>query len=141
MIFPTWEDLVMLNRRHIEKTGGQWVEPDNVRNTSSLGWVLDAIRYPLFGISTYPTLAEKASLLAWTIIDDHVFFDGCKRTGMSAMEAFIVLNGYELDATGDEVRDIALLIARRVEEGYSRDKLVCWVRERIHLKTSRWTSI
>lgn len=134
VIYPTREDIVALNRRHIDETGGDWVGDDNVIKPGSLGWVLEAIRYPLFGIDLYPTLAEKASLLAWIIIDDHVFLDGCKRTGMSAMEVFIILNGYDLVATGDEIRDIAIRIADRLETLFSRDDFVKWVRDHISLR-------
>lgn len=136
LIFPSWDNIVMLNHRHIEETGGGWIGIDNVRNPASLKWVLEAIQYPLFGFDPYPTLSEKAALLAWIIIDDHVFFDGCKRTGMSAMEVFIILNGHELIASGGEIRDIAIRIARRIEEPFSREDFVQWVRGKIHLRTS-----
>ncbi len=100
-------------------------------NPGGLKWVLDAIRYPLFGVECYPTLADKASLLAWIIIADHVFFDGCKRTGMSAMEVFLISNGYQLPVAGDEIRDVGIRIAKHVEENYTREELARWVRSRM----------
>lgn len=135
LIFPTWEDIVTLNRRHIEETGGRWIGPDNVRNAGSLKWVLDAIRHPLLGSDPYPTLAEKAAMLAWIIIGGHVFHDGCKRTGMSAMEVFIILNDYQIVASGDEVRDTAIRIAKRAEESFTREEFVFWVRSKMRPST------
>jgi death-on-curing protein len=129
--FPTREDIVKLNRNHIDTSGGDWNGPENIINAASLEWVLEAIQYPLFGIDRYPSIEDKAALLAWSIIDGHVFLDGCKRTGISAMEIFIRTNGYRLNATGDEVRDIALKVAKRSEEPYSIDQLTQWVKERI----------
>ncbi len=131
---PRYRDILNLNRRHIETTGGEWVAPDNVRNAGSLRWVLEAIQHPLFGSQRYPTLAEKAALLAWIIIDGHVFFDGCKRTGMAALEMVLWRNGYELQASGDQIIEIALRIARRAEEPFSLDELIAWVRASIR----RW---
>jgi len=96
--------------------------------------VLEAIQHPLFGSQRYPTLAEKAALLAWIIIDGHVFFDGCKRTGMAALEMVLWRNGYELQASGDQIIEIALRIARRAEEPFSLDELIAWVRASIR----RW---
>jgi death-on-curing protein len=133
VISPTWEDIILLNHRLIEETGGLWIGPDNLRNSGSLKWVLEAIQYPLFGFDLYPTLAEKAALLAWIIIDDHVFHDGCKRTGMAALEVFILLNGYRLGASGDEIRDVAILVAQSTQIGYTRDDFVSWVRGKICL--------
>jgi len=129
--FPTREDVVRLNRRHIEETGGIFVEPDNLMKPGSLGWVLEAIQYPLFGADPYPTLAEKAAMLAWIIIRDHVFYDGCKRTGMSALEGIIEWNGCQLNATVDEVVEVALRIARGSAEDYPFEELVHWVGARL----------
>lgn len=135
LIFPTWEQIVLLNRRHIEETGGEWIGYDNMRNPGSLKWVLDAIQYPLFAVYSYPTLAEKAAILAWVIIDGHVFYDGCKRTGMSALEIFILLNGYQVIASGDEIRNTAIRVAKHVEDGFIYEEFVSWVRSKMSLKT------
>jgi death-on-curing protein len=132
--FLTREDIVKLNRRHIETTGGSYFEPDNLRNPDSLEWVLDAIQYPLFGIDQYPTLTEKAAMLAWVIIKGHVFYDGCKRTGMSALQLFLKQNDYQLNVTTDEIVEVALRIAGGyTEEDYSYEEFVQWVRDKLSL--------
>jgi len=125
--FPNREDIVNLNIRHVRETGGNWNAPENMVNPGSLEWVLEAIRYPLFGVDLYPSIGHKAAILAWTIIDGHVFLDGCKRTGISSMEIFLITNGYRLDALGNEIRDTALKIAKRKEEPYSIVEFTDWV--------------
>lgn len=135
MIFPIWEDLVNLNRRLIQLYGGTWIAPDNVRNNNSLEWVLEAIQYPLFSVDQYPTLSHKAAALAWIIIDDHVFFDGCKRTGMAAMEIFIIRNGFGILASGNEIRDAALTIAMRAEKQYTLELFTEWIGQKIRKAT------
>jgi len=123
---------VRLNRQHIQETGGTYCPPENVRNVGSLSWVLDAIQYRLFGEDQYPRIEQKAALLAWVIIDGHVFYDGCKRTGMSAMEVFLHENGARLLATNDEVVEIALELARGPHGGgCSFDDFVVWLESRI----------
>jgi len=108
---------------------------DNLRNLGSLEWVLEAIQYPLYGVHLYPTLAEKAATLAWVIIAEHVFNDGCKRTGMSALEALVESGGFRLNAEDDEIIDIALRVAEAGSgSGFTRGDLVRWVRDRLSLK-------
>lgn len=131
IIFLTVERIVKVNRYHIEKTKGLYIGADNLHTPGSLQWVVDAIRYPLFGVDPYPTIEEKAAQLAWVIIDGHVFHDGNKRTGMSVMIAFLKANGYRVSASDDELIEIALKIANRSKRGYNVNSLVAWLRERI----------
>jgi death-on-curing protein len=59
----------------------------------------------------YPTIVEKASALGYSLIQNHPFVDGNKRTGHAAMETFLMLNGYEISASEDEQEEIILGIA------------------------------
>lgn len=132
MIFPTSTDIIRLNKRHIENAQDFYVEPDNLRNPNSLEWVLEAIQYPLFGVDNYPTLADKAAILAWIVIDGHVFHDGNKRTGMSALDIFIRQNGCQLNASDEEIIEIALKIAgKNPDQNYSLEEFIQWVRNRL----------
>jgi len=138
--FPSFEDIVKNNRRHLEAAGQRYVGVDNLKERDSLKWVLDAVQYPLFGVDHYPSLVEKAAKLTWTIIGGHVFWDGNKRTGMSVLHAFLRVNGYRLDTTNDEVVETALRIAKaHTEENYTYEEFVRWVRDRIVIdKEQQW---
>jgi death-on-curing protein len=132
VIFPTRKTIIKINRRHIKESGGIYLGHDNLNNSDSLEWVLEAIQYPLFGVDNYPTLAEKAAILAWVIIDGHVFHDGNKRTGMSALLFFIQRNGFLLNVTDDELVEVALQIAgERTEGDYTCEEFVQWVRNKL----------
>jgi death-on-curing family protein len=63
------------------------------------------------GNELYPSLAEKAAALGFSLIQNHPFADGNKRTGHAAMESFLALNGYEIDAGTDEQVEIVLSLA------------------------------
>lgn len=128
MNFPTLEDIVAINRLHIERTGGSYFGPDNLKERGSLEWVLDAVRYPLFGADRYATLAERAARLSWTIITGHVFWDGNKRTGMTSLHLFMRLNGCRLAVTNDDIVDIACRIA---DQGCGYEEFIDWVRSRL----------
>ena len=134
MIFPTRKDITNLNRYHIQHTGGLHQGTENLLNPGSLEWVLEAIQYPLFGVDRYPTLVEKAALLAWTIVAGHIFYDGNKRTGMSTLKTFLRANSYDIEASDDELIQVALGIAGGGEEDYSLGEFTQWIRNRLHLR-------
>lgn len=49
--------------------------------------------------------------MGFSIIISHPFMDGNKRIGHAAMEAFLLFNGYEINASVDEQEKIVLLVA------------------------------
>jgi death-on-curing protein len=59
----------------------------------------------------YPDLASKAAALCHSLVMNHPFVDGNKRVGHAAMETFLMLNGYEVDADTDEQERIILDMA------------------------------
>jgi death-on-curing protein len=63
------------------------------------------------GQELYPTLIAKAAALGFSIIQNHPFVDGIKRTGHAAVEIFLLLNGFELDKSVDEQEKIILQVA------------------------------
>ena len=136
IIYPIIEDIINLNHFHISTTGGFNGGENNLRYPDSLKWVLDAIQYPLFGIENYPTIAEKAAALAWIIIKGHVFFDGNKRTGISTLITFLLVNGYQLDASADELYEIAKSIASGEQEYFLND-FTAWIRKKLMVKISK----
>lgn len=79
-----------------------------------LGALESAVAQPRMtfgGKDLYPTIVEKASALGFSLIQNHPFVDGNKRTGHATLELFLVLNGYEIDATVDEQIIVILQVA------------------------------
>jgi death on curing protein len=58
-----------------------------------------------------PTIIDKASALCFSIVMNHPFVDGNRRTGHAAMETFLVLNKLEISASTDEQEQIMLNLA------------------------------
>lgn len=92
--YPSFEDIVNTNIKLIRETGGNIAGAGRFQNENSLNWVLEAIQDPVY----YPTISDKASILAWAIIDGHVFIDGNKRTGLMSMMIFLIQNGFYISA-------------------------------------------
>ncbi len=59
---------------------------------------------------------------------NHAFVDSNKRIGHYAMETFLVINGYELNASLDEQEATILRLA---SGNLSRDAFTNWIRENI----------
>jgi death-on-curing protein len=72
----------------------------------------------------YPTLAEKASALGFSLIRNHPFVDGNKRIGHAALEVFLVLNGFELAAEIDDAEQMILGVAAGT---IGREQFTAWI--------------
>jgi len=119
--YLTLSEVLELHRRVLDLTGGH-------PGLRDLGALESAVAQPkmTFGSSgLYPTLAEKAMALGFSLITNHPFVDGNKRVGHAAMEAFLMLNGSQLSAT---VEDSERLILGVAAGAVSRSQLVDWVR-------------
>jgi death-on-curing protein len=127
MRFVTLDEAIELHRLLLEQSGGC----DGIRD---LGMLESALAQPQvsFGDNElYPTLEEKATALCFSLVKNHPFIDGNKRIGHAVMEAFLVLNGYELNADVDASEDIILRLA---SGNLSRDELLTWIREHVVIR-------
>lgn len=68
-------------------------------------------RQTFAGTELHLTVAQKAAALGFSLITNHSFVDGNKRVGHAAMETFLVLNGYEINAEVDEQERVVLQVA------------------------------
>ena len=59
-----------------------------------------------FGEDAYPTIPEKAAAYGFFIAEAQAFIDGNKRTAAIAMEAFLIMNGYELQMSDDDIAEL-----------------------------------
>jgi death-on-curing protein len=59
----------------------------------------------------YPTLVGKAASLIESILVNHPFIDGNKRTGYVITRLFLINNGADINATQDEKYEFVMRIA------------------------------
>ena len=122
MRYLTLGEILQLHRRIIEISGGA----DGVRDLGALESAVAQPKATFDAMDLYPTLIEKGAALCFSIVQNHAFLDGNKRTGHAAMSTFLLLNGAEVDATVDEQEQLMLdLAAGRL----SRDQLPAWLVE------------
>jgi death on curing protein len=107
MCFLTLIEVLELHRRVIEQSGGAF----GIRDVELLESAIAQPRMTFGGEDLYPSLLEKVAALGFSIIMNHPFVDGNKRTGHAAMETFLVLNRTEINASVDEQERVVLAIA------------------------------
>ena len=90
-------EVLDLYRRVMQESGGGF----GLRDLSALLSSIAQPRMTFEGRGLYPSLADKAAALCFSIVMNHPFLDGNKRTAHAAMEAFLQLNGHELSAPVD----------------------------------------
>ncbi|MEM1214736.1 MAG: type II toxin-antitoxin system death-on-curing family toxin [Bacteroidota bacterium] len=90
------EDLILINQMTIDRHGGNLVPPFNVFKESSLEYIVEIVKNKIFDNEIYPSVSDKAAIYMFSIISNHVFQDGNKRTGLEAGLLFLKLNGYTL---------------------------------------------
>lgn len=118
------EEVVRLHALVIRRTGGS----EGLRDPGTLEPAVAQPQQTFGGEDLYPTLASKAATLAYALVMGHPFVDGNKRAGHAAMEAFLMLNGQEIEAGVDEQEALFLRLAAGE---VSREGLVEWIEEHL----------
>ena len=113
MIYLDKEDIVFINRRTVTEHGGNFMPPYNFLHEENLDYLVEAVQADMFGEPLYPTLTDKAAVYCYNIIDNHIFSDGNKRTGLESALAFLKLNGKRLNqrVPSDDLYHFILKIA------------------------------
>lgn len=62
------------------------------------------------GYDLYPSLFSKAAALIHSLVLNHPFIDGNKRTAMVSTARFLFINGYILKISKREIIDLSLRI-------------------------------
>jgi death-on-curing protein len=118
------DHVLRIHQRVIETSGGDPAIRD-------LGLIDSAVAQPRMafgGQALYPTLVEKAAALGFSLIMNHGFVDGNKRTGHAAMEMFLLRNGYEIHASDDDQEETVLRVAAGLMD---REEFTDWLRARL----------
>jgi death-on-curing protein len=107
MRYLTIAEVFEIYQHVMQQTGG-------LVGIRDLGALESAVAQPYMtfaGADLYPGLAEKAAALGFSLIQNHPFADGNKRTGHAAMATFLILNDTKIVASVDEQVEIILSVA------------------------------
>ena len=103
----TGEQILFIHARLIEETGGG----HGVRDVGLLAAAVARPWATFGGDDLYPGLFLKAAALLTSLIGNHPFIDGNKRTGIAAAALFLRRNGCRVTSTNQELETFALHVA------------------------------
>jgi death-on-curing protein len=106
MNYLTAEQVLFLHARLVEETGGS----HGMRDVALLESVVARPRATFDEVELYPDLFGKAAALMDSLIRNHPFIDGNKRTGIAAAALFLRQNGRYLTATNSELETFTLYV-------------------------------
>lgn len=76
----------------------------------------------------YPSSADKAAAIIESILSNHPFTDGNKRTGYVLMRMILLESGWDISASEDEKYEFVISIAKGE---MSFEKIKIWINERL----------
>ena len=99
MKYLTTEDVLLTHHLSIEKSGGS----HGLRDPGLLDGAVHRPQATFGGEDLYPTLFDKSGALCHSLIKNHVFVDGNKRTSLLSAMTFLELNGYIFECSQEEL--------------------------------------
>ncbi len=121
MHYLTVEQVLFIHARLIAETSG-------THGVRELGLLISAVARPqavFGGQDLYPDLFSKAAALLESLVGNHAFVDGNKRTAITAAGLFLRNNGYRLAADNQQLEAFTLQCARRL---VSLDQIAFWLK-------------
>lgn len=104
--YLTEENILFIHSILISETGGS----HGVRDHGAIAALVNLPKQMAFGKELYPSIFLKAAIYIRNIITVHPFFDGNKRTGMTASAVFMEDNGYKIIAKQGDIEAYALKV-------------------------------
>lgn len=119
--YLTAEQVLFIHARLISETGG-------MHGVRELGLLLSAVARPqatFDGQDLYPNLFLKAAALLESLVGNHAFVDGNKRTAITSAGLFLRINGYRLTADNQQLEAFILQCAQRL---VSLEQMALWLK-------------
>lgn len=119
---------------HISEVYGEPIPDFKFANTNLIKGLVNIPQTSFEGVELYPTLADKAAIIFFTINKRHIFQNGNKRMSALSLIVFLNINEKKLDVTEDEIRDKALELAKTTHNhdfDEIKKDLVDWINSRM----------
>lgn len=125
--FITLDEILAIHDDLVDKYGGS-------HGIRELGLIESAVGRPqasFGGEDLYSTIFDKAAALFQSLLFNHAFVDGNKRTATVSVARFLSKNGYEIEVTQKELVDFPI----RVENSHpSLEEIAEWLKRHTEKK-------
>jgi len=116
------DEVLLIHERILDKFGGA----GGLRNWGLLDSAVNRLRATFDGKDLYPNIFTKAAALGHSLVLNHPFVDGNKRTAWEAMHTFIEENRYSLQAEHDEIIELMLRIE---DKSLGVEHIASWLKD------------
>lgn len=118
--YPTVEGVKILQQLLIDRFGGEYALRD-------AGALESALMRPQTGY--YGDIVEESAALMESLVNNHPFIDGNKRTAFFTIDAFLRANGYYIECDNDAA--YAFFVGLFETGAFNFGNLEKWIREKI----------
>lgn len=89
----------------------EFVLSSGVRDENLLASAVNTPFQTFMGNDLYPSIYDKAAQLCYGIANNHPFTDSNKRTALHSMYVYLIINGYDITATQQDVENLIINVA------------------------------
>ena len=121
-VYLTAEQVLFIHYRLVSETGGE-------HGVRDLGLLESAVARPQATFDRqelYPDMFEKAAALMESLINNHPFVDGNKRTGIACAVLFLQQNGVSFSAENADLEKFTLRVA---SSRAGRSEITKWLKK------------
>lgn len=122
MNYLTLEDVYAIHQTMIAVGGGR----GDIHDFTLLHSAVERPKATFGGQDLYPTIWEKASALLHSLVKNHPFDDGNKRTAYYSTKRFLYINGFTLKAK--KVQVVTFMVSVDVKN-VSQKSIASWLKE------------
>ncbi|MEK7633754.1 MAG: type II toxin-antitoxin system death-on-curing family toxin [Patescibacteria group bacterium] len=120
--YLTLEQVLLIHEDQVDRYGGS----HGLRDIALLESAIYRSQATFGGIDLYPSIFEKAGALVHSLLLNHPFVDGNKRTAIASMLVFLEINGYLFSITQKELVKTALSIENKK---WNIEKISLWLQK------------
>lgn len=106
MIILSADTVIQIHNDIIEHIGGMF----GVRDIAALESAVSRMKASFGGVDFYPDLFSKAASLLHSLVKNHPFLDGNKRTALASTSIFLESNGYNLALPKHEIEQWIVVV-------------------------------
>lgn len=128
MKYLTAPQVLAIHDQSIKRFGGSM----GLRDVGLLESAVARSQATYGGEDLYSGIFEKATALLHSLLKNHPFVDGNKRTALASTGIFLAINGYHFFNHGDEELQFALKVEN---ESLSFAEICSWLKEHTEKKT------
>lgn len=110
MYYLSIEEILLIHKKTIQDNGGL----DGIRDIKQIESAAFRPRTTIDGKEVFPKAHNKAAVLMQSLVRNHGFVDGNKRTGLLSMILFLRLNQLNIKLTQEEAISLTKKVAQNL---------------------------